>query len=90
MSQSAAEHHGKAAYHHESATRHHRAAEKAYGSGDHKAAAHEAQCACGHASLAQQNSDAASRSHMEHHGMEPVAVSGARPEGHTSTATVRG
>ena len=77
MSQGSSEHHGQAAYHHESATRHHRAAEKAYGSGDHKTAAHEAQCACGHAALAKESADAAAKSHIEHHGMEPVVVADA-------------
>src|ERR1035437_9802834 len=80
MSQSPSEHHGRAAYHHESATRHHRAAENAYGSGDHKKAAHEAQCAAGHASLAKQHADLAATSHLEHHGMEPVAESDASPD----------
>jgi hypothetical protein len=68
MCQKCAEHHGKAASHHESATKHHRAAELAYGSGDHKTAAHEAQCACGCASQADEHADKAAKEHVAHHG----------------------
>jgi hypothetical protein len=75
MSHTAGQHHGQAAYHHESATKHHRAAELAYDSGDHKTAAHQAQCAQGHASKANHYAELAARDHMEHHGMDPVAGS---------------
>ena len=69
MSNNPLEHHGQAAYHHESATKHHRAAENAYGSGNHKAAAHEAQMAQSHSVQAKHHADLAVRVHMEHHGM---------------------
>jgi hypothetical protein len=74
VSQTPAEHHGRAAYHHESATRHHRAAELAYGSGDHKTAVHEAQRAQRHSSEANHYATLAARDHTEHHGMDPVST----------------
>lgn len=72
MSKSLAEYHGYAAQHHESAAKHHRAAEKAYGSGDHKTAAHEAQCAEGHSWQAKHHASLAAQDHLEHHGMDSV------------------
>ena len=67
MPMSSTDHHEQAAHHHDCAAEHHRAAGKACGCGDHKTAAEEAQCACGHTSKASHHADMAAEQHIDKH-----------------------
>ena len=74
MTQNLEEHHGRAADHFDSAAEHHRAAEKAYGTGDVKTAAYEAQCAMGHSVQANDHADLAAMAHLEHHDLKGLSA----------------